>query len=250
MVVYTPPSYGVPGRRYPVAYLQDDGDVMMDTFNYLEHLFLSQQLPELILVGVCPQDRSREYTPWPAPSLRPGAPGFSGGGADYVKELALTLKPAIDGRYATLPEAEHTAVIGGSLGGLIALYAGYLYPEVFSRQGLLSASFWYEGILEYMDSHTLQGHDRRLYMYVGELEGCYKSNVQKEMVPNTRKAHALLQQQGFGEQRLRFETHPDGTHDTLFFSMHFPQALKWLFGHGGGAASGTADGITSGVRNQ
>ncbi|WP_151736190.1 alpha/beta hydrolase [Paenibacillus tengchongensis] len=230
ITVYTPPSYGKAGMRYPVVYLQDDGDMMKDTFNYLEHLFLSQRLPELIMVGVCPQERNHEYTPWPAPPLRPGAPGFGGRGADYVQELALTLKPAIDRRYDTLPGAEHTAIIGGSLGGLVALHAGYLYPGVFGRQGLLSASFWYEGVLEYMGSHILPERERRIYMYVGELEGCYKTNVQKEMVPNTRKARALLLEQGFGDDKLLFETHPEGTHDTVFFSLHFPRALLWLFG--------------------
>ncbi|MNR60216.1 hypothetical protein D3C85_1816470 [compost metagenome] len=67
-------------------------------------------------------------------------------------------------------------------------------------------------------------------MYVGELEGLYKTNIQRHMVPLTRQAHTILQDQGFDERLLRFETSPQGTHDTAFFSRQFPAALKWMFG--------------------
>lgn len=232
LVIYTPMSYGEAGRRFPVVYLQDEGDMMEHTLNYLEHLFLSGELQQLILVGVAPHSRNHEYTPWPAPALMTGFEDFGGGGEGYLREVVEGIKPYIDRNYSTLLKPEHTGMMGSSFGGLISLYAGYRYPELFGKIGLISASFWYQGIMEYMENHSIPVPDHRIYMYVGELEGFYKTNLQKQMVANTHRAYALLQVQGFTGQELHFETHPEGTHDTVFFCMQFLNALKWLFGAG------------------
>jgi predicted alpha/beta superfamily hydrolase len=230
LTIRLPFSYGAGSRRFPVVYLQDEGSVMKHTANYLDHLFRSQELNELILVGIASPDRNHDYTPWPLPAVTSGAPAFGGGGNDYLRALAEEIKPYIDSNYYTLTGPEHTGIIGYSLGGLISLYASYGYPDVFGRIGLLSASFWYEGIIDYMREHPADRSGQRLYMYVGELEGCYKTNVQREMVSRTMAAHQLLLEEGFGSGNLLFEGDPAGTHDLMFISRQFPPALKWLFG--------------------
>ncbi|WP_025708226.1 alpha/beta hydrolase [Paenibacillus graminis] len=230
LLIYLPRSYGEEGRRYPVVYLQDEGSVMKQTANYLEHLFIAGELPELIFVGIVSPDRNDEYTPWPSPAVVPGSPDFGGGGRGYLKELVEIIKPYVDGQYATLPGSRDTGLIGCSLGGLISMFAYYLYPDTFGRIGLLSASFWYEGLLEFMRTCPAPPSGRKLYMYVGELEGCYKTNVQKQMVPKTLEAHRLLLEQGLGPDELHFDRERQGTHDSVFFSRQLPVALKWLFG--------------------
>jgi predicted alpha/beta superfamily hydrolase len=230
LIIRLPLSYGTGDRRFPVVYLQDEGSVMKHTANYLEHLFRSQELREMILVGIPSPDRNHEYTPWASPAVTPGAPAFGGGGEEYLRALVEDIKPYIDSNYHTLTEPRHTGIIGYSLGGLISLYAAYRYPEVFGRIGLLSASFWFDGIIDYMRDHPAGRPGQRVYMYVGELEGCYKNNAQKEMVSRTYAAYQLLQEQGFHGGDLLFEGDPSGTHDLMFFSRQFPPALKWLFG--------------------
>lgn len=76
LTLYTPMSYGEEGRRFPVVYLQDNGEVMEHSLNYLEHLFITKELPELIFVGITPRDRNHEYTPWPSISPDAGQTGF------------------------------------------------------------------------------------------------------------------------------------------------------------------------------
>lgn len=223
-------SYGQAGRRYPVVYLQDDGEMLEDNFNYLEHLIITRELPELIAVGISPHDRNHDYTPWSSPALVPGWRDFGGGGGAYLSELVHGIKPCIDSGYLTLTGPEHTGICGSSFGGLISLYASYLYPGIFGSIGLISASFWYPGIVDYMRQQAADRPEQRIYMYVGELEGLYKTNIQNQMVPLTRQAHAILLDQGCTEQLLRFETSPQGTHDRAFFSRQFPAALKWMFG--------------------
>lgn len=230
LLIYLPVSYGEQGRRFPVVYVHDEGSVMKQSLNYLEHLMMTGELPELIFVGIHSPDRNHEYTPWSAAGVKKGLPDFGGGGAEYLKELVQGIKPFIDTHYLTLPRKEHTGIAGCSLGGLISLYAAYLYPDVFGKIGLLSASFWYEGLLEYMQTHEIAGAKQRIYMYAGGLEGLYKSNIQKDMAQKTREAYVLLLEKGLDSDTIKFDTDPAGTHDSMFFSLRFPEALRWFFG--------------------
>ncbi|ASS73682.1 esterase [Tumebacillus algifaecis] len=229
VLVYLPPSYADTEQRYPVAYIHDRGELFTQSINYLEHLFLQKELPELILVGITPHHRQEDYTPWPAQSLDEAAPPFRGKGRDYVDEIADVLKPCIDEQYRTRPEAEQTAIAGASLGGLISLFAGYWRPETFGRIGLLSASFWYQGVLPYMREQEALAPHLRVFLSVGSCEGMYKQNAQQEMVQNTREAHDLLLAKGFPAEQLHMKVEPGGTHDALFMLQQFPDALRWLF---------------------
>ncbi|MDH4617820.1 alpha/beta hydrolase-fold protein [Brevibacillus sp. AY1] len=230
LIVFLPQSYLTSDQHYPVAYVQDDGDLFSSCYNYLDHLVATGQLKEIILVGISSHERNHEYTPWPAESLAPGMPTFDGRGREYVYELADVIKPAIDSQYRTLPEAAHTAIMGGSFGGLISLFAGYWRPEVFGRLGLLSTSFWYEGVMSFLREQPAPSSAQRIYMSVGDCEGIYKTNIQKNMVASTKEVYALWLEKGFPEQQQRFSLTEGGTHDLLFMAQQFPQALQWLFG--------------------
>ncbi|MFC7681273.1 alpha/beta hydrolase [Paenibacillus sp. GCM10028914] len=229
VVVYLPPSYETSGQNYPVAYVQDGGFLFTECSNYLEHLFAKGDLQEMILVGVKTDIRNDEYTPWPAASLIPDRSPFGGKGKEYIDEVAYVLKPYIDNHYRTKKEAEFTAMIGGSFGGLISLFAGYWKPDVFGQLGLLSTSFWYEGVLDYIRQENGLNKNLRVYMSVGLCEGIYKQNIQKNMVLNTQEAARLFIEKGFSEDSLRMEWVPEGTHDDVFMVRQFPEALQWLF---------------------
>lgn len=231
VVVYLPPSYESSDKHYPVAYVQDSGFLFTECSNYLEHLFAKGDLQEIILVGVTTDIRNDEYTPWPAASLIPNKAPFGGKGKEYVDEIANMLKPYIDDHYRTKKEAEFTAMIGGSFGGLISLFAGYWRPDVFGRLGLLSTSFWYEGLLEHIRQEDGLNKDLRIYMSVGLCEGIYKQNIQKNMVPYTQEAARLFTLKGFPKDSLQMKLVPEGTHDDVFMVKQFPEALKWLFNH-------------------
>ncbi|MGG1535096.1 MFS transporter [Brevibacillus agri] len=230
--IHLPSSYTEENKRYPVVYLQDAGKVAMDGYNYLDHLFNSKQLPELILVGIKPHDRNHDYTPWPEGALVADRPSFGGGASRYVQAVADEIKPHIDANYLTMPEPEHTAIAGCSLGGLVSAYAYFNRPETFGKSAWISASFWYEGFISYMQERALPAEKHRVYMYVGELEGVYKKTIQSGMVAQTKAAHRLLLEKGFPPEHLKFETDPLGTHDSFFFAFRFMNALKWLFGDG------------------
>lgn len=139
--LYLPPSYEENTlRRYPVLYMHDGHNLFFpeeaftgDTWEVRETLELLDEMniaEEVIVVGVWPADRLREYT----------KPGYE----HYGRFLATELKPLIDRRYRTLPEPQHTAVMGSSLGGVVSLFCSWEYPGVFGKCACMSSTFTME----------------------------------------------------------------------------------------------------------
>ena len=106
-------------------------DETLNTLHYAYNL-------DVIVVAIDNSDeRMQEYTAWT--HERYGAPK----GKEYVEFIAKTLKPAIDQKYRTKKDAQNTAIMGSSMGGLISHYAAFAHPDVFGKAGVFSPSFWY-----------------------------------------------------------------------------------------------------------
>src|SRR5689334_21298070 len=151
IVVYLPPRYDEEAeRRYPVLYLHDGqnvferntafGGVEWQVDDTAEQLIAAGEIEPLIVVGIYNTGRHRidEYTP-----TRDGEKG-GGKGALYGRMLVEEIKPFIDREYRTLPDAADTGLGGSSLGGLITLYLGLEYPEIFGKLAVLSPSVWWD----------------------------------------------------------------------------------------------------------
>ena len=139
--VFVPPGYDENTlARFPVVYMADGQNLFFpseafagahwrvtETVTLLDRM---SALRSVIVVGVYPSDRMRQYT----------APGF----VPYGEALAHTLKPAIDAEYRTLPSPRHTAAMGSSLGGVLAFHLGWAHPDVFGQVACLSSTFGYQ----------------------------------------------------------------------------------------------------------
>lgn len=229
LTVYLPPTYHAATRSYPVVYIQDGGKLMGASFRYMERLFYEQRLDEIIVVGVHSEHRNDEYTPWEAGAVTGGRISFGGKGRAYLDELADHIKPWIDSQYRTLPDSAHTGLMGGSLGGLISLFGAYWRPDTFGRFGLLSASLWYEGVIEHLEPWLGETQEQRFYVSVGNKEGIGKRNRQREMVPNTLKLYSIWRKKGMSDHALHLEIVDGATHDFIFMAQQLPKALAWLF---------------------
>uniref|UniRef100_A0A7U4DJI6 Esterase n=1 Tax=Geobacillus sp. (strain Y4.1MC1) TaxID=581103 RepID=A0A7U4DJI6_GEOS0 len=232
LFIYLPPSYGTSRAAFPVVYVQDGGDLFDPRQNNslarLEYMFANGELGELLLVGIEPKNRLDEYTPWHAKALSDKYADFGGQGSDYLSFLVEKLKPYIDRKYKTDGRRQQTGIIGASLGGLISIYAAYLYPNVFGKIGSISGSFWYEGFIGFMQSKNIDP-GLKMYMDVGSIEGIGKQSIQKEMVSKTKEACTILMNNGLASERLRFVLEEGAPHGRIFFSKRFPEALKWLY---------------------
>lgn len=143
--IYLPPSYAHSDRRFPVLYLNDgeiafDAEYGMHVGRICEDLIRRGEIEPIIVVAIenAPDQRTYDYTPWPASYWKP-----NGGGDFYLRAIRDTLKPEVDRRFRTLPDPGNTAMAGTSLGGLISAYAGYAFDSTFGRVAALSPSYGY-----------------------------------------------------------------------------------------------------------
>lgn len=106
------------------------------------------RIPPTIVVGIDNvTERTREYMPERVYRLLPKdyqarvrafEDGKEPNSDNFLKFVVTELKPFVDGRYPTLTGPEHTAIMGSSMGGHIALYAHGEYPSVFGASASLS----------------------------------------------------------------------------------------------------------------
>ena len=150
--VYLPAGYGETDRRYPVMYMFDGHNLFSDgeaTYGKSWGLskFLDENRVQLIIAAVeCNHEgnsRLSEYSP--VDFTFKNGEKIKGDGKKYMDWLVGSFKPFIDENCLTLPDREHTAIGGSSMGGLMTLYALCRYGKYFSKGAALSPSLWMGG---------------------------------------------------------------------------------------------------------
>ncbi|WP_195574212.1 alpha/beta hydrolase [Paenibacillus sp. 1001270B_150601_E10] len=234
LTIYLPPSYAKYEQRYPVVYLQDGQDLIdpaqSDVIPRMEKMMAQHKLPELILAGVEPCHRLNDYSPWPAKAMgtRYSRHDFGGQGDLYLQKLTQLIKPHIDATYRTKQEAEHTAIVGVSLGALISLYAAYTHPQTFGKIGCLSTSIWYEGFLDYMNAHSIPT-ELRIYMDIGLQESRASNDQANDLLQLTERAYQQVKASGVPDDQAILVKDEQGKHRPSSFIRRLPGALQWLF---------------------
>jgi predicted alpha/beta superfamily hydrolase len=136
-----------------------------------------------------------------------------------------TLKPYIDKNYRTLPDRQHTGIGGSSMGGLISIYAGLMYPETLGRLMIFSPSLWVSEKIYFDSIEFFNPLETRIYVYAGGKESRY-------MIPSVERLKESIERQGWSPERLQFKlaTDPKGDHTEARWGKEFPKAVEWLFG--------------------
>jgi predicted alpha/beta superfamily hydrolase len=164
--IYLPAGYDENHlKRYPVVYMFDGRNLFFPQEAFLGQdwglnrsldLLNSMNLMErAIVVGVYAKDRMAECT----------EPGYHA----YGQALSAELKPWVDRNYRTLPGPDRTAVMGSSLGGVLAFHLAWTYPEVFGNAACLSSTFGYrDDLMERVRSDVCGRHeDLKIYLDSG-----------------------------------------------------------------------------------
>ncbi len=228
---YLPPDYFASNRRYPVLYMQDGQNLFDANGSFsgewgvdkaLNHVFLqenlTQKMPGAIIIGIenGGEHRLAEYSPWPNPEHGGGE------GQAYLDFLTNSLKPFVDKHLRTRPEREHTAIMGSSMGGLIALYAAVERQDVFGMAGVFSPSLWFS---REIFAHILRSKQKmplRVLMMAGEQES-------ESMTQDLLDLYETLCEAGFDDEMLHYDLHSDGSHSEWFWAREFEHAFRWLF---------------------
>lgn len=239
LAVYLPPDYTRrPTARYPVLYMHDGQNLFDAATSFLgvewqaderaERLIRAGRIEPIIIVGLYnTPERMNEYTPQ-ADTQR----GAGGRGRQYARFLIEEVKPFIDKTYRTLPDREHTAVAGSSLGGLISLYLARAHRDVFAQCGVVSpALMWADAALlkEIEDSpNGLRG--MRFWLDMGTDEG-RQIGTFSHAIELTRRLERAFLAAGLVTGRDYYYAEIDqGQHNEAAWAERFDRMLLFFFG--------------------
>ena len=232
ITVYVPPQYDQqPDRHFPVLYLHDGQNLFDPATSFVpgrtwrvaetadENIGAGAVQP-LIIVGIANTGDRRiaEYTP--VPDWKMG-----GGEADkYGRLITEELMPFIHANYRTLRGREHTGMGGSSLGGLVTLYLGLQYSDIFGRLAVLSPSVWWnhQSIIGYVNEVRLD-HRPRIWLDVGNAEG-RRTLADADLLERRLKANGWR-----SEVDLHYERIAGGTHDEGAWAERVGPLLRFLF---------------------
>jgi len=154
-------------------------------------------------------------------------------GDAYLRFLVEELKPAVDARYATRREREHTFLAGSSMGGLVSLYGLCEHPQVFGGAACLS-THWIGGFerndvvpaaaIGYLREKLPPPDSVRLWMDRGdqELDALYDQAQ--------ARVDALMADKGFRAPRFSSRVYAGTGHNERAWRDRLPEVLGFLLG--------------------
>lgn len=226
--IYLPQNYNSSAQNYPVLYLHDGQNVFDAYTSFAGEWEVDESLTQMeqngfkgviaVAIDNGGADRIDEYAAWENTAYNEGSLGD-----EYVEFLVSTLKPYIDQHYRTLPDQEHTGIMGSSLGGLISLYAAIKYPDVFGKVGVFSPALWFNKpqIYDYVAANT-KTYPQKFYLLCGGSEST-------DMVPDMLDMKNTLLTAGFDANEIAYVVKPNGQHSEWFWRDEFSDAHQWLF---------------------
>ena len=172
LTVFLPPDYErQPNRHYKVLYVNDGQDLpavkLADT---LAALMAHHEIEPIIVVAIhATRDRLQEYGTAGIPNVR----GQGKKARKYTFFMLDELIPYINRRYRTLTGPINTAIMGFSMGGLMAFDVAWNHPDVIGVIGVFSGSLWWRTNDE--DTHARQ-ESRIVHRRVRDTEdpGCVR----------------------------------------------------------------------------
>ncbi len=230
--VYLPPGYdSEPDRRYPVLYLHDGqnlfdrskafGNSEWGVDDTADMLIAAGEISPLIIVGIGNggEHRIHEYTP-----TRDGFRRAGGKASLHGRMLVEELKPFIDQRYRTLSDQSSTGLGGSSLGGLVSLYLGLTYPDVYGKLAVISPSVWWDNRFIVRRIGVLYCKPPlRIWLSTGTAEG-------PDVTEATRRVRDVLQAKGWaiGEDLYYLEAEGAPHHEDAWSQLVAPM-LRYLY---------------------
>ncbi|PWW25387.1 putative alpha/beta superfamily hydrolase [Chryseobacterium sp. AG844] len=223
-----PYDYHTTDKRYPVLYLQDAQNLFNEGSGFGNweidkklSILAEYGRGDLIIIAIehGSEERIKEYI-FDNDHVANGSEGKK-----YIRFIADTLKPYVDENYRTKKDRDNTGIGGSSLGALISIYSGFLYPEVYSKLLIFSPSLWVEPNNNFPMMNFRVPFKTKIYLYGGGQEG-------SKMVKRIHIFEEYLKR--WEEKKLfdfEFKTNinPEGTHNEFYWSQEFPRAIEWLF---------------------
>ncbi|HEY7751067.1 MAG TPA: alpha/beta hydrolase-fold protein, partial [Ignavibacteriaceae bacterium] len=228
IVVWLPPDYNESDSIcYPVLYMQDGQnafDPITSAFGTdwqideaADSLIRKNYITPIIIIGIYNSvERRSEYA-------------NNDTGYAYIKFMIEELKPFIDSRYKTLPDAIHTAVIGSSLGGLISFIIAWENPEIFSMAACLSPAIKIDryDYVSVIKNYSGEKNPDKIYIDNGGIGG------EEELQPGIDETLSLLYKYGYEDgKNLFWIKDPSSGHNETAWANRVWRPLIYFFGTG------------------
>ena len=224
--------------RYPVLYLHDGQNCFDAATSFAGEwradetageLIEAGKIKPIVMVAIANGGAARidEYTP-----SRDDSQSRGGRGESYAKFLIDEVKPFIDSHYRTLPDREHTAVAGSSLGGLISLYLGYKHGDVFGICGVMSPSLWWDNqhLLTAIQADPQPLKGEKIWLDIGTAEG--PAEQAAEGVSRVEALTKVLKEAGMVSGKdFTSRTIEGAQHNEKAWASRFGDVLRFFFGN-------------------
>jgi predicted alpha/beta superfamily hydrolase len=237
ILVYLPRGYArFSRRRYPVLYLHDGQNVFDAATSFAgvewavdetaERLIRGNLIEPVIIVAVANmgEDRVHEYAPTQGVIETKGRRKKRSRGLarEYGHFLMEELKPYIDRKYRTRPDPEVTGLGGSSLGGLVTLAIGILYPQVFRRLMVMSPSIWWDNFAIYRLVDSIdQKPALKIWLDTGTAEPGWEQ---------ARELRNRLIEKGWKLNKdIQYMEAPRADHSEAAWAARVEPALRFLF---------------------
>lgn len=221
-----PHDYDISEECYPVLYLQDAQNLFNENAAY-GNWQIDKKLAvmsyygigKLIVIAIehAEKDRVIEYN---VGNTLLG----KGQGKKYIRFVTDTLKPFVDKNFRTKPQREFTGIGGSSMGGLVSIFSGLMYPEVYGKLMIFSPSLWVLPKIKFSFLDMYEPMDTKIYLYAGGDES-------ETMIKHVKKFKKKLLKQEANKEKMKINLsiNEKGKHNESFWSDEFPKAMEWLF---------------------
>jgi predicted alpha/beta superfamily hydrolase len=220
-----PHDYDSSNETYPVMYLQDAQNLFNEKAKYGNWeidkklaVMAEYKIGKIIIIAIehAEEDRIKEY------NVGKTVLG-KGQGKKYIRFLTETLKPFVDQNFRTKKDREFNGIGGSSMGGLVSIYSGLRYPEVYGKLMIFSPSLWVVPKLKIKEK-AIAKSDTKIYLYAGEKESESLIDQVKDFQNNITTSDFIKNQ-----MNIKLSINPEGKHSERFWSDEFPKAIEWLF---------------------
>lgn len=223
-----PYDYHTSEKSYPVLYLQDAQNLFNEGSGFGNweidkklSILAEYGRGDIIVIAIehGSEERIKEYI-FDNDNVANGSEGKK-----YIRFIADTLKPYVDENYRTKKDRDNTGIGGSSLGALISIYSGFLYPEVYSKLLIFSPSLWVEPNNNFPMMNFRVPFKTKIYLYGGGQEGSKmvkRIHIFEEYLKRWEKKNLF-------DFEFRTSINPEGTHNEFYWSQEFPRAIEWLF---------------------
>lgn len=221
-----PHDYDQTTERYPVLYLQDAQNLFNEKAQYGNWeidkklaVMSEYKIGKIIVIAIehADQDRIKEYN---VGNTVLGA----GQGKKYIRFITDTLKPFVDKAFRTKPEREHTGIGGSSMGGLVSIFSGLMYPEVYGKLMVFSPSLWVVPKMNFNQMDFSEPGETKIYLYAGGDESATMIDHVKRF-----KKNLLKNELATNKMKIQLSINMLGKHNETYWSDEFPKAIEWLF---------------------